>query len=70
MLKEYEFENNLNNEGNIDNNQYDYINHDNSPTHLKNLFVIEELNLAYNKFEDNNNKKEIIRGILQNLSPE
>lgn len=43
---------------------------ENPETNLRNLFVIEELIVAYNKFDDNMNKKEIIRGILQNLSNE
>ncbi len=66
--RENEFNNNLENFNNILENQNNYIKYENSPSHLKNLFVIEELILAFNKFEDNNNKKEIIKGILQHLS--
>jgi hypothetical protein len=75
-LNESDFSNNRENEfnNNFENlnveSQSNYIHYENSPGHLKNLFIIEELIMAFNKFEDNNNKKEIIKGILQHLSNE
>jgi hypothetical protein len=70
----YEFDKNHNNFNNLT-PSYDFDNNNhiiekNSSENLKIHLTFEQLIMAYNQFEDNNNKKEIIGGIIQNLSSE
>lgn len=52
------------------NNINHILNENSASDNLKIHLTLEQLILSYNKFEDNNNKKEIIGGIIQPLSTE